>query len=823
MRPLPGGDYLLLAQLLDERKQVLGWSLAPFSMHSPVEIKKLDAGDGAFAPQEPLHVKCTIANSYHPLTDARLVTQLDDPRGRILYRSSVPLAIARGETTRDLALDLPHAEHCSARLQVVVLAEEAVLARRSLWLSSERLMPQVDFHVGPHDDFADGWSTMGADMIAGPPRPELGLRPFPWLDLHGAMGQDAGCCDPRGLDEATKCLTASLADAAPWTIVGCIVDDEVNNLGFDSPPREEEIGFFRRYLQETYKDLKALNASWGTDYQSWEEINAELTKVRFATQSDRNPAPWADWYAASEQAAHRFYAALDQAVRRGSTAARLGPSGTRDSNGTNGIDWWLLAHDFRCVCLYNGIHDELYRSFAPAGRLMTNWSHLTGALGDPDSLRVRLWHNLFAQAGGTLVYGGRYSNVFFPDYRPKPGLLAYAAELAAVRDGIGRLILRVRRSDVDPLRGCPAAIFYSPACYRARIVAMRDDEHYTAAAEQNNLLASISTALTDLRIGSHFIAYEQVARGELGPQSTKTLFLWGALALSDAEAAAIRRYLADGGTVVADSEPGLYDEHCHRRAASALHDCLPPKGSVVRQVGKGKFILYGELGPGYVKARGYGYYGAPEPAAGDDARRMSAKLRAVLAQDAGLQGSFRLRDAGGRDFDCDLMAIDYFDGQAHYMACVPNGKFGQSRQARLIVPDAGHLYDCRAGKYLGTAAEHEVELRESTGNLFALLPYQVQRLELSAPARATLGRPIEVKATIVADAGKPYVRHFVVLQLRRPDGRDLPEHRWIVETDNGSAAGRLFLALNDPQGKWTLIARDVATGVSQSATIDLQP
>src|SRR5208337_3772759 len=118
--------------------------------------------------------------------------------------------------------------------------------------------------------------------------------------------------------------------------------------------------------------------------------------------------------------------------------------------------------------------------------------------------------------------------------------------------------------------------------------------------------ASLSAALGDLRIGSRFVAYEQVARGELEPRTTKVLFLWGALALSPSETSAIRRYLNDGGLVVADSEPGLYDEHCHKRAVGSLHDCLPREGSDFEHVGKGKFILCHGLDSGYVKTRGYG-------------------------------------------------------------------------------------------------------------------------------------------------------------------------------------------------------------------------
>ena len=682
MRPLPGGNYLLLAQMLDRRRQVLGWTLVPFTVSSPVEIARLDAGPAALSPDRPLHVACTITNSYHPLRNARLVTQLDDPRGRILSRSSVPMAIVRGETPCDLDLDLAHAEHCAVRLQVLVVADNLVQARRSLWLSSEQLMPPVDFHVGPYDDFSDGWGLLGADMVVGSPRPDLGLRPLPWIDLPAAMGADGDYCDPRVLEKAARFVTSSLAAAAPLSVVGCILHDELASAGFSSPPTPADVEFFRRYLRETYKVIAALNASWGTNFNDWSEIDDSPARFHFAAQGDRSAAPWADWHAASEQAAHRFYAGLDERVRGAFPAARMGPSGTEDTNGVNGFDWWLLAHDFRFVSLYASVHDELYRSFAPAGRMMMNWSYLLAdAQNDPDLLRVRLWQDVFAQCGGAPVYGGRNSNVFFPDYRPKPGLLAYVAELATVRDGFGRLVLAARRNDAA------AAIFYSPACYRARIAAMKDDGHFHAAVEQNGLLASISAVLADLRIGSRFVSYEQVARGELDPRTTPALFLWGALALSDAEAAAIRRYLAGGGTVVADSEPGLYDEHCHRRAAGALHDCLPSgtvpvfanppaapvanslaktglSPSPVRQVGKGKFILYRDLGPGYVKARGYGYQGMADPSSAEEALRASAKLRAVLAEQAGLHGDFRLCDDRGKDFDCAMTALDYVDGQA---------------------------------------------------------------------------------------------------------------------------------------------------------------
>jgi hypothetical protein len=83
-----------------------------------------------------------------------------------------------------------------------------------------------------------------------------------------------------------------------------------------------------------------------------------------------------------------------------------------------------------------------------------------------------------------------------------------------------------------------------------------------------------------------------------------------------------------------------------------------------------------------------------------------------------------------------------------------------------------------------------------------------------------LGQPIDVKVVLTAIGG-PLARHVIVLQLRRPDGKNLAQHRWIVQTDTGSVASQLFLALNDPVGHWTLIARDVATGVQKAVPIEV--
>lgn len=816
--PLPGGAYVLEARLFDKDKRVLDWSLSKFAIASPVTIAKLDVGGAAFTTaNQPLNAVCTIKNDSAPIEGASVSAKVIDPLGRLLARSApVPVPLKQGETPCSIPVALSHAELCSAKLLVEVKDKEKTLAQSEAWLSTEKFMPRLDFNVGPYDDYNMGARDLGADIVVHNGRPDLGLRPYPWINLLGAIGEDSSICDPAVLEKAKKyVILAAITNSAPLHIIGCILHDELNDYGFRSKVTEHDIAFFRQYLKETYKNLDALNASWGAAYKDWGEINTEPTKINFVTQADRNAAPWADWHAASEQAAHRFYAALDDAVRQADPGARIGPSGTRNTSGVNGTDWWLLTKDFRSVSLYDGIHGEMFRSFATPEHMITRWSHLN-AMGDADGIRTRIWRDLLLQRTGTPTYGGRYSNLFFPDYRPKPGALSFFEELAAIRGGYGRLILGAKRDDAD------VAIFYSPACYRAQIVQTKRNEYYVAAGAYNNSLTSLSGALNDLRIGSHFIAYEQVSRGDLKPEAPKALFLWGALALSEAEAAAIRKYASDGGVVIADQEPGLYDEHCHKLPQGRLHDLFTGTGGPVREVGKGKAMLLSGMDANYMKLVGQGVGGeAAQTVKTKEGGAFAAKLRAVLTNEtSSVAPGFDLTDDQNNDLAKDVATFGYVDGPARYVAVLISGKHGETRKARLTFKGTGHVYDCRAGKYLGRAGPLAVVCRVATANLFALLPGRVKKLDLTVPKKAIAGQPFGFSVRLKSDP-QTVVRRVLRAQLKRPDGKSRPVDTRIFEMRDRSLIGTVATALNDPVGRWTLTVTDAATGVAQTAAIEI--
>jgi len=67
--------------------------------------------------------------------------------------------------------------------------------------------------------------------------------------------------------------------------------------------------------------------------------------------------------------------------------------------------------------------------------------------------------------------------------------------------------------------------------------------------------------LTDSNIQYNYISYDSVVANGIDNSHYKVLILPETLCLSDAEAAQIRTFVANGGTVIADYMPGLWDQH----------------------------------------------------------------------------------------------------------------------------------------------------------------------------------------------------------------------------------------------------------------------
>ena len=139
----------------------------------------------------------------------------------------------------------------------------------------------------------------------------------------------------------------------------------------------------------------------------------------------------------------------------------------------------------------------------------------------------------------------------------------------------------------------------------------------------------------------------------------------------------------------------------------------------------------------------------------------------------------------------------------------------------LRVPRKRHLYDMRAGKYLGYTDQIRAQfdpLKLYLNALYALLPYKLEATELKIEAAevargGTLRFSVRTLPEVSARA-----RHVISFRLLNPAGEEVKHYGSCLATENGAAAGRVDFALNDPVGTWAIKVRDAATAVSAAAT-----
>jgi hypothetical protein len=519
------------------------------------------------------------------------------------------------------------------------------------------------------------------------------------------------------------------------------------------------------------------------------------------------------------------------------------------------------------MACYGGVNVLLLESFRQPDSRIYQWSYACAdrvgrARHDP-------WRDLFHQRDGYLHFGGSFTPIFMPDYRPFPVGEVFREEFEAMRQGPARLIRGSKREAFG------VAVLYSvPSWHASALPAIRR----TGADHISDVLYSTEGALADARLDSRFVSCEQLAGGLVTPKEFKVLMLPYAQALSAAEAKAVRQFAESGGVVVADVRPGVYDEHCKKLVTGALDDVfgVGPVGAgptlasgslkpgtdygplseatvlmgesdlrlagaaaraqvaakdktapavVVNTVGKGKAVLLNFLFPSYNKHRAAGTGGEVSiEKRAKEAAAVRDLLGKVLSQEAQVLPVARLLAADNTEMRGVRMFV-YRDGPAAYVGLLPEYTWTEGVKpiidGRLVLTQPGELYDVRAGEYLGRSGSAAVKVQETYAKLYAVLPYKVEALSLDAPRDAQAGKGIPFKARLKTTGG-PVGRHVIVARLQRPDGSERRWDRMTFDAPGGAAECLMPLALNDPPGEWKLFARDAATGASAEAVVTVK-
>jgi hypothetical protein len=322
------------------------------------------------------------------------------------------------------------------------------------------------------------------------------------------------------------------------------------------------------------------------------------------------------------------------------------------------------------------------------------------------------------------------------------------------------------------------------------------------------------------------------------------------MALSDATCAALRKFVAAGGTVVADLCPALYDERGRLRDKGGLDDLFGVTrdqlqmgtratdwlvwGAQAREPGlalpaDGWYIAeYWEKGLKVAdgKALGAHIYGGDAPAF---VLKKTGAGHALLLSYAGVTPPARVTDAGHRT-PWGYPINRFRDGDNYYLGVYRISDTPSVNSDEIIVdlPRRGYVYlaggvvDAGNGvmqktAYLGATDQPKVTLKGGGSALLAVLPYQVQGLSMALPAGAHLGDRVRVPLKLATSA--PPGRHVVHVTVTDPTGMVSPLYSGNVTLAAGAADYYLPLALNDQPGAWTVTAREAVSGQQATGTI----
>src|SRR5206468_6425549 len=129
------------------------------------------------------------------------------------------------------------------------------------------------------------------------------------------------------------------------------------------------------------------------------------------------------------------------------------------------------------------------------------------------------------------------------------------------------------------------------------------------------------------------------------------------------------------------------------------------------------------------------------------------------------------------------------------------------------------VYNVRTAKALGNTARIEVTLDPYEPSVFAIAPAPMPELALSAPARVKRGDTVTLGISFAAQS--PAANHVVHIDVVNPSGQIAGYYSGNLLAPQGRAAKLIPIAVNDPGGRWEIRVKDLLTGQSKTAGLEV--
>jgi hypothetical protein len=659
---------------------------------------------------------------------------------------------------------------------------------------------------------------------------------------------------------------------------------------------------YRRYLKEVYGDIGALNAEWDATYRAFDEIELQKDgalpssnaptwfkeyfldrqelhrtdnegakgkdldkQIAFGDINDEMRAlqagNFARWY---DRQAFQNYTYVEWCKQFQKAFKELDPQAWTGFEGTDsfairrlttrsrqGGDLDLFVRELDYFGPYNDPSNEVVRSIARPGFPRGNW---IGYDADAETLLRAYWGQV--TDGMNLIQWWRWDNLsgyhgfLGPHLSPLPAARELIQDTQVVRDGLGTLLMRLKSYD-DGL----AVLYSMPSTYIAHFDGNSTYGDYKLSHDAWRKI------LHGAGLQFSYVTDRMLRRGEFDASRYKVLLLPLSLAMSQPEAEVVRKFVRQGGTVIADVRPALYDGHTRPLANGLLDDVFGIRRGGKREAsGIDRMSVEGELNGRQIRMRWGNWYGREvfpqmkvdptvEVTTGKPLgqafrvhywaglnvpvaivnqfgkgraillnwpvfRTPSDALIADLLASSGVQPAIHVTRPDGLPLR-NVEVTRWNNGGADLLALLGD----YHGEVRVRLPEERFVSDLKKRKSLGRTAAFAVTLRPNRAEFFALQPEPVSKPQLHLPeSPARLGATVSATVQIPNASGQ----HPVMIRAITPAG--LPA-AWL---DRTVIVGRqplevtLPFAYNDPPGDWQIRAVDLFGNQGSTATLHVR-
>ena len=855
------GAYVVDCVLRNAKGEALDWAACAVRIRGESKILAVQTDRDSYEPGDTAKVTVKVANA----DGLKLAHRLVDTYGRLVHLGTAPA----GESV-EVAVPLAKPRSRLHYLWLELLTEDG----KSLSVHRQPLVVRLaepdDYRWyqagGSSSNFARQLAAAGVDRMNLPAEPsdivDVALeRNMGFWSAWSHIGSGyAGRANAEGTGhsvcpsgpgfryELRQNFEATLPRAKRHGVELFMLQDE-SSAGIGRCNAPPCVFAFQNYLRGMYGTVESLNESWGQDCKRWDEVK------RVSSQDPARLAPQVD----HTMFMRRLYAEwIDQSqggIRRFIPDARVGFSVSW------GDAWELSRYLSMTIWHRRALFYDYHLSYGRPEVIYGSWYGPTYNKSDRNEADAHhdVWAALLNGANAFFEWwGARHMGYNF--VRPDLSLFEIprimSEEVAEIKAGVGKMLIEAEYVTL------PIVLYQSSRSSVA--VSTLEERSSDPEAQKPSSASSVRGILRRAQVPVRYVHSEQVEDGVLAKGDIRLVYMSREIALSDCELEALEGFVENGGILVADYDIGLRDEHGNVRPTSPLANVFGIKSDSAVDLGDTaelrvdedfEQIRFSGL-KGVLARKGFGAkvavttgtalasIGGKVPALivnrhgkglaiylnfhpglipGERGATFLRDLCEALVDQAGVERPFAVVDRDGRGPEVKLRMGTFRNGEQMYVGFLvdPEGNAlaeQEKMEVTLKYAREGYLYDVRRRKSLGKRKELALTVTPGIAELYSLLPYSVEGVEVSlAGAAIAPGEVAHVQAK-VRISGEKTGDHVLAIRVTDATGRHRKEHDRNLVAKGGAGAAEVPIALNDPSGEWKLEFRDVASGVVATAT-----